>query len=220
MRGSTGAAILGAVLAIVSGVEILTHGPLTRIDNDVARHYFWPAYKTMLAQNKPSDSLQSFALILNDLGKPLLACLIVGLMAVTLSWLRRQSGPVLAMLVGLGGVGFSTLFLKQVFPHPSVFLHLPGSFPSGHTGVAVVAAGILVYLVLPERRWRYTVALSLAAGWGALMAWGRLIIEAHWLSDVIAGWGIGMCVLVLALRTADSPLGTREWRRSTPVDTQ
>ncbi|MGN6161157.1 MAG: phosphatase PAP2 family protein [Marmoricola sp.] len=208
MRGSTGVATIGAVLAVVSGVEILCHGPLDDLDRRVALHYLPITWSTAT----------HVARFLQVVGQPWLACLVIGAIALIVSMRRRESGPLLAAIIGLGGVGVITWTLKHVFPHPAIASQLPGSFPSGHTGVAVVAAGLLIWLVLRGHPSRVGVALLIAGLWGAVMAWGRLVAEAHWLSDVIAGWGLGMVALVAAIRTADSPLGSRGWARSAPDD--
>lgn len=207
MRGSTGLAILGMILALVCGVEVLLHGPLTGIDLRVALSY-WPPRQT---------DTTHFGNLMYHVGKPWIACLVVGSLGALVTLVTRRIGPALAVTVALGIVGLSTLFLKWVFPHPSVLGTL-GSFPSGHTGVAVVASGLVVRLLLPSRRWSSRAALVAATLWGGVMGWTRLVLEAHWLSDVIAGWGIGMAALVLALRTVDSPLGRRGWARRAPAD--
>lgn len=207
MPRTTGIAVVGVVLAIVSGVEILTHGPLYRLDRRVAL-YYWPITNTLSTNT---------AKFLAHIGTPEWACFSVGALALMLCWRQNQIRPAVAAIAGLGIVGVSTLILKGVFPRVGIWGH-PGSFPSGHTGVAVVASGLVVYLLLPRRHWREPVAMGAAAIWGTIMAWGRLVIETHWLSDVLAGWGIGMVALVAAIRLADSPLGNRGWARSTPDD--
>jgi len=206
MRPSTGLALVGAGAAVAVGIAVLTDSPMVDFDKHVAWHY-WPITST---------TTTDFAWFLQHIGKPWIACLVIGTLAALESLRTRRIGPAAGAIVALGCVGFSTLFLKQVFPRPSVVLQLPGSFPSGHTGVAVVVAGLLVLLLAPARPWRDGLALAIGMTWGAVMAWGRLVIEAHWLSDVIAGWGIGVVALVLAIRTADSPLGRRGLPRLIP----
>lgn len=201
--------MIGATLALASAVEVLTHGPLIHLDRRVALNY-WPITDTLTTQTGK---------VLASMGKPEWACVIVGTLALVTSWRRAQIGPICAATVGLGLVGLSTLVLKEFFPRPGIW-GAPGSFPSGHTGVAVVASGLVVYLLLPHGRWRETIALAAAALWGGTMAWGRLVIESHWLSDVIAGWGIGICCLVLAIRAADSPPDIRGWVRSARAGTR
>jgi membrane-associated phospholipid phosphatase len=72
--------------------------------------------------------------------------------------------------------------------------------------VAVVSAGLVVALVI-QARWPSVSpgrlqawSLVIGGAWGAVMAWGRVAMLAHWLSDVIAGWCLGMIALVVALR--------------------
>lgn len=190
MRGSTGLATVCAALLLVSGGEIVTHGPLTRIDTRIADHY---TYSPHLA------SLQ-LARWLAGVGQPWIACVVVGGLGLLITLFSQRVGPVLAASVALGITGVGTAVLKALFPHPSIYFHLPGSFPSGHTAVAVASSGLVLRLLLPAMPYRETVALTAAAGWGALMAWSRLVLDAHWLSDVLAGWAMGMIALVVAIR--------------------
>ncbi|HWU33375.1 MAG TPA: phosphatase PAP2 family protein, partial [Marmoricola sp.] len=139
---------------------------------------------------------------------------IVGGIALLCTLGLRRIGPALAAGIGLSIVGVGTLILKSSFPHLSISERSTQSFPSGHTGVAVVSAGILVALLLHASRRRNTIALIAAGIWGAFMAWGRLVILAHWLSDVIAGWSLGMIALIAALRVIDNPTPPRELVRA------
>jgi len=193
MRGETGLAVVCGSLLLVSGAEILSHGPLTHTDNALAHYYLYNGHQASIHA----------AQWLAQIGQPSVACLVVGGLAAVLAVRSQRIGPILAALVGLGIVGLGTLALKTAFPHPSIYFHRPGSFPSGHTAVAVVSAGIVVWLLAPRLRNRLAVTLAAAGSWGALMAWGRLVLLAHWLSDVIAGWALGMIALVIALRVID-----------------
>lgn len=208
MRATTGLAVIGFVLAVVSGIEILAHGPLYHIDYRVALNF------APITASRSSD----VARFLASVGRPWIACTAVGGLAAVVTALTRRTSPAVAAIVGLAGIGVAVWLLKETFPRLSIGFNHPGSFPSGHTGVAVVASGLAVYLLLPRVEWRERLAVLVAALWGIVMAWGRVVTDTHWLSDVLAGWGIGITVLVLALRTADSPLGTRGWARSAPAD--
>jgi len=68
----------------------------------------------------------------------------------------------------------------------------PG-FPSGHTTAATAFAVLLIYIVTRERwprsaRWTLTVAAVLLA---ALVGWARVMLHAHWPSDVLGGFLVG-----------------------------
>ncbi len=71
------------------------------------------------------------------------------------------------------------------------------SFPSGHavTG-AVVAFGLVLVVVPPSKRRR--VYWFVAVAYAVMMAWSRVYVRAHWLSDVTAGLAIGTAIVALA----------------------
>jgi undecaprenyl-diphosphatase len=67
------------------------------------------------------------------------------------------------------------------------------SFPSGHAGTAAaVAAGIL--LLLAMRGLRHWCLDLLAIGYVVAIAWSRVYLRAHWLSDVFTGAALGAVV--------------------------
>jgi undecaprenyl-diphosphatase len=72
------------------------------------------------------------------------------------------------------------------------------SFPSGHSTVNVVLYGFLAFLIAREIRpaWRLAVALG-AATLIFLIAFSRLYLGAHWLSDVLGGLAFGSAWLAL-----------------------
>lgn len=72
------------------------------------------------------------------------------------------------------------------------------SFPSGHSTVNVVLYGFLAFLIAREIRpaWRLVVALG-AATLIFLIAFSRLYLGAHWLSDVLGGLAFGSAWLAL-----------------------
>lgn len=73
------------------------------------------------------------------------------------------------------------------------------SFPSGHASGAAVLAGVLLVLVLPHvpRRGR-AAAVTVAVLVAALIAWTRLALGVHYLSDVVAGLALGAAAVLLA----------------------
>ena len=77
------------------------------------------------------------------------------------------------------------------------------SFPSGHTLNATVIAGIVCYLLLHWFRTRgvRTLAIVIAALYALTMGLSRVYLGHHWLTDVIAGWliGIGWVAVVITL---------------------
>jgi undecaprenyl-diphosphatase len=76
------------------------------------------------------------------------------------------------------------------------------AFPSGHalTG-AVVAVAMVIALVPagPKRRAWWTIAVVYAL----VMAWSRVYVRAHWLSDVTAGLAVGAAAAISAALLID-----------------
>ena len=74
-------------------------------------------------------------------------------------------------------------------------------FPSGHTLSVVVLFGILAYVVWrsPARqRWRCTAA-AMCVATALAVAFSRLYLDMHWLSDVGGGITVGLAYLTLAI---------------------
>jgi undecaprenyl-diphosphatase len=133
------------------------------------------------------------------------------LLAVTLviaavfAW--RRHWPQVARL-GVVPVGMLlNAGLKNVFrrPRPQLpdpLVHLATlSFPSGHAAASTVFYGALCALVFA--RWRSGAVRAAAIGVSAVMvllvAFSRVYLGAHYLSDVVAGVALGAICLALFL---------------------
>jgi undecaprenyl-diphosphatase len=75
-------------------------------------------------------------------------------------------------------------------PRPSGFSF---GFPSGHSTAAASFAIVLVYIASRERlggRWRH-VFQALALAVMLLVGWARIVLGAHWPTDVLGGFLLG-----------------------------
>ncbi len=105
----------------------------------------------------------------------------------------------------IGGIQLVTAFVKEAFdrprPHEGSAVALPSSdsFPSGHAAGAVVTFGVLAALGAerwPRRApllWALAILLSLAVGAS------RVVLNVHFVTDVVAGWCLGLAWLAGAL---------------------
>jgi undecaprenyl-diphosphatase len=85
------------------------------------------------------------------------------------------------------------------------------SFPSGHSMAALIAYGMLAYILIrliPHRKTRGVMVTSLAA-LVLLIGFSRVFLGAHWLSDVVGGFAAGICWLGLCLTTIEIIPGIR-----------
>ena len=83
------------------------------------------------------------------------------------------------------------------------------SFPSGHAMGGTIGIGLLGYtLMLRDRHWRTKLAIVLGLGaWAMSIGWSRVYLRAHWFSDVLGGFTLGLAWLSLGLGIVET------WRR-------
>ncbi len=79
------------------------------------------------------------------------------------------------------------------------------SFPSGHTLNTTVVIGVLVYLMCLQfqMRWARITAITAGAVFIVAMGLSRVFLGHHWMTDVMAGWFLGLawvCMVILAHR--------------------
>lgn len=134
----------------------------------------------------------------------------IGLLTlIVVTWLvvRRRDRAAAAVVGGAMVVGAAlTLALKHLVgrarPPASVMLGVFDSgysFPSGHTAFSTVFFGLVAGLLLREARGgarRWLVVSAWVAASGAIGA-TRLYLGYHWLTDVLAGWTLAVCVLAV-----------------------
>lgn len=75
---------------------------------------------------------------------------------------------------------------------------------SGHTMLATAIWTLILALLGPRRRGRWTLGAAVGGIAGTLIAIARVYEEAHTISEVIAGWAVGALVALVFLRQAES----------------
>lgn len=105
----------------------------------------------------------------------------IGALAFYIFWAIAGSGIIVNILKQIIGRGRPPTFDEYgaLVLHPFEFVHRFQSFPSGHstTAGALIAIGFLVF-----PRWRLVFLL-----FGLFMAGSRVVVAAHYPSDVLAG---------------------------------
>lgn len=155
-----------------------------------------------------AGGLLDAARVLTWFGHPLVVDVIV-LAAVVGLWRRHR--PITAIaLVGVGAASLIVRALVKEFmarPRPADGFSVAtgGSFPSGHTaGAAFVAVAAIVLL---RRAWVAVVATAYAL----VVAASRIVLNVHWLTDVVGGLLLG-ATFALLLPWACTQIGER-WPR-------
>ena len=107
---------------------------------------------------------------------------------------RRWALALPLVMVGTGGL---QLLSKWAIDRPRPNLAAWG-FPSGHVLSLVVFFGLVAYLLLTSqlgRTWRW-VGSGISFGVLLAVAFSRLYLDVHWLSDVFGGFTLGLAYLL------------------------
>jgi len=119
-------------------------------------------------------------------------------------WLlaRKRWRAALHWLITVAGVGLLTEALKLYTaverpPLPNSAL-MSYAFPSAHASLSVAVFGFLAVIVARELRsnWHW-VPYSMAVFMVVAISFSRLYLGVHWLSDVLAGWSLGLAWVAL-----------------------
>jgi membrane-associated phospholipid phosphatase len=131
---------------------------------------------------------------LDLLGEPPVALTVVAALTALTAWrLSLRAG---ALVLAALGASVITTLLKHLFnrERPPNGVELDPSFPSGHTAWATAVFGLMFILTLRHRRyWPAATAALIVAAMGP----SRLLLGVHYLSDVLAGYAVGLAWLLL-----------------------
>ncbi len=114
-------------------------------------------------------------------------------------WPRRRRWA-LALPLVMAGVGVIQFLAKWAVDRPRPNLD-PWGFPSAHVLSLVVLCGYLAYVVSVgrARQGRGRLAVGVCAAVVGTVAYSRMYLEAHFLSDVLGGFTAGLAYLCSAL---------------------
>lgn len=198
LRLTVGAIVLLGAAWLFGGIaEDVVHGdPLTQVDDWLAQWLHARAVPWLTSVMLAVSALH---------GTPAMTVW-TALTALGLTWRRRWHWLLALLLsVPLGMLVNALMKLafaraRPQFEHPLVVL-ASYSFPSGHVAASTLFYGFLCALYLSRSvSWPLRVAAVLAAGaMIVLVAFSRLYLGAHYLSDVLAAIAEGIAWLALCL---------------------
>ncbi len=183
--------VLGVASLAILGYQLRTNGPMVQWDMQLASQLHATATKT------PGQIIEvmTFGFFLGKEDLQLLGAVLV------LYFLYKRYWAELGMvLIGWGGGSFiwnwMILFFNRPRPAQQIGIEVKTipSFPSGHSMFALLAIGLLAYLVVPKMpsmSWKWFVALA-ALLLIAFVGFSRVFEGGHFLSDVLAGYALGI----------------------------
>ncbi|GAO35504.1 PA-phosphatase [Sulfuricella sp. T08] len=171
--------------------DVLTRDPLVLIDSST--YHFLQSLRTPFGD--------AIMIALTELGDAAVTLLVV---SAALIWLLAQRAwrPAAYLLAAVGFAAALTVAIKAGLRLPRPTPLYQGinafSFPSGHATMSIVSYGFLAVLAARELPARGRLAVLTATFLLViLIAFSRLYLGAHWLSDVLAGLAFGTAWLAL-----------------------
>ncbi len=194
--------IISLIIFLVMWVSVETESLFFSLDEPINEYFL------ELRENS-SEFLVSVARIIGKVGSQGITALTIILL--TIFALRRQFRKFWLLFASVVGVEF--LWLPIVFgigrPRPTEVrtvgdIILPG-FPSGHVMIFIAFFGTLLYLYYIEvksKGWRIAIAVAVLSLF-LLTGFIRLFFNAHYFTDVIAGYALGFAWVPFALFFVD-----------------
>ncbi|WP_223487462.1 bifunctional DedA family/phosphatase PAP2 family protein [Pseudomonas sp. A-RE-19] len=147
----------------------------------------------------PGDALM---IAITELGDTKVVVAVTIVVLLWLMWRRAWRTAAYWLVAIVGALGLNTVIKVALYrTHPAELLHSGWSafsFPSGHSTIDVVLYGFLAFLTTRDSLPALRVVVTLcAATLIFLIAFSRLYLGAHWLSDVLGGLAFGSAWLAL-----------------------
>jgi undecaprenyl-diphosphatase len=160
---------------------------------------------TLFVRGLQTPGRDHFAILVTFFGSHLFILPATLLVAAILRWKKH---PVSALLfVGSVGGGFILNALLKITFHrarpdlwPALVSEHTYSFPSGHAAMSTVFYGGLAAVVfhLSDDTGPRLAALAFALSAIVTIAWSRVFLGAHWMTDVTAGFLVGLFWVIVS----------------------
>lgn len=197
-------------MACVAGIGLfLRHGP-TRVDSAVLN----------AVESTRETGMTHVVSLLSDVFSPTLVPVWALCAAGYLLFKDRRvhrAAAVLASVVGAAAVA-EVIKIVVVRPRPPALDQIPAyeatmSFPSGHvTGTAALLIALALVGTAAASRAARTAAITVAVITVGFVAWTRLYLGVHWISDVAAGFVVGAASAALVVAVTPAVIGFVEDR--------
>lgn len=173
--------------------EVVRGGPFTHFDETTANDL----HRMVIDRREVLPAVHGISV----LGKPLLLGICIGIGAL-FAWVRGRRRLSLFLVVTAIGGGLVDSAVKILVDRPRPIVEEPlahafgKSFPSGHAMSSTVTYGalLLVFLPMVPKAWRW-LAFTLTTSLIFSIGMSRLLLGVHFVSDVVAGWALGLAWL-------------------------
>jgi len=191
---------LGALLLVGFGAALVATFGVVELHDEILKASFEQGDQAIQSwvHGFTTPMLTEMMRGLSWIGSPFALVPAVTLAAGLMWWRGLKDDAVLVMAAALGGVALDEvmkLHFKRLRPEvPWAFVHEHSfSFPSGHSVLAMVMYGVIVYKTQDKLRSRWAKAVLMAGAFLMVVGIGvsRVYLGVHYPSDVAGGYFVG-----------------------------
>ncbi len=135
--------------------------------------------------------------------------ILILLLTAIICWVMRQRYIIIGLLIAVIGSTIFTFLTKMIFqrarPIDILLLESTYSFPSGHATVTVALYGFLAYIAIRfSKRFAVQVRIVIMTVLvTVLIGLSRIVLNEHYLSDVLGGYLVGTLWLTVAISVTE-----------------
>jgi membrane-associated phospholipid phosphatase len=166
-------------------------------------------------QETESPLLTLFFTTITELGSTKIVAVVVGLTVVYLV-IKKRWIEISVFTVLISSSLLLTVLFKELVQRPRPFMDsaldaVSYSFPSAHTVISLTTYGFLIYLCLRSQRSMVAkVGISLLLGTIIfLVSISRVYLDVHYLTDILAGYLLGIFCFCLSLLLGERPMHSK-----------
>lgn len=192
--------VMGYILALFFGLveDVVTS------DTIVATDFFVSQQMSVLSESP----VVPFFIFITSFASTATTCLIVLLVCI-LCWVIRQRYILIGLLIATLGSTIFTFLSKLLFhrtrPVDILLFERTDSFPSGHATITVALYGFLAYMAIRlSRNFAMQVRIAvITIFFSLLIGLSRILLNEHYLSDVLGGFLVGALWLTVAISVTE-----------------
>lgn len=192
--------VMGYILALFFGLveDVVTS------DTIVATDFFVSQQMSVLNESP----VVPFFIFITSFASTATTCLIVLLVCI-LCWVIRQRYILIGLLIATLGSTIFTFLSKLLFhrtrPVDILLFERTDSFPSGHATITVALYGFLAYMAIRfSRNFAMQVRIAvITIFFSLLIGLSRILLNEHYLSDVLGGFLVGALWLTVAISVTE-----------------
>ena len=196
--------VLLVLMAYVLALFIGLVEDVVRSDSIVAIDYFVSQQMSLISET----GIVYFFIPITSLASTPITCLVVLLTAI-LCWVVRQRYIIIGLLIAVIGSTIFTFLTKMIFqrarPIDILLLERTYSFPSGHATVTIALYGFIAYIAIRfSQRFAVQVRIMMLTLLLTMMiGLSRILLNEHYLSDVLGGYLVGILWLMVAISVTE-----------------